>query len=248
LRRTRILKFVYCAAYILLYANREWQLRSTAKHTAHIPAPVSSSSKSEVVKENVTTDEEDDDDLDAPSKSQSQSRTHRSLPPKAKSTTPESSPQPPAKAPPTQKPKGKGFRVGGKAKVSENPPPEPVEGHEPSSESGDLPTRPRKIASESRTISKPTKKSFKIGGKTKASADEGATEFTPAFREDNDTPPAPKLPKTDPVLPAPKEEDTQMPYDDETAGEKAERKRRELKRKNEELAKKQAQSKKKKRF
>ncbi|KAF2644464.1 XLF-domain-containing protein [Massarina eburnea CBS 473.64] len=197
--------------------DAKFKLRNTSKRPARASEPAPESAlidKPNDVNENATTDDEEDDDLDAPPKSQSQSYT-RQAPPKARSLTLEPSPEPSPpkeKTPPVQKPKARGFRIGGKAKKAETLPPAPEEA---------LDDRKEGETAEPPAGSNATKKSFKIGGKAKATANERSTS-------------------------AVKDEDVPTRDVEETAEEKAERRRRELKRKNEELAKKQAQGKKKK--
>lgn len=177
-------------------------------------------------------------------------------PPKAEtSSLPIVSPLPKERSP-TQNLKGKGFRIGGKAKKSESPAPLPEEAQEiPSTERGEdaapIPSRP-KADSEAPTGTKTARKGFKIGGKGKApveNKDAGLASSSP--RKSRNVSAAVQSPLVEPTTVSTRAKKEATPIEDdreETAEEKAERKRRELKRKNEEAAKKQAQSKKKKRF
>ncbi|KAJ4299906.1 hypothetical protein N0V90_005153 [Kalmusia sp. IMI 367209] len=203
--------------------------------------------------ENQDDDDDDDEDLDAPPKNQSQS--HRA-PPQAKSSMSERSAtetksSPNLENPPPEKPKGRGFKIGGKLRKTESPPAEPQE--EPSiatTDSDGIPMRSKDDADGVGT--KAVKRGFKIGGKPKAQTAMTAGEATTSNRASRETSEITQHPSVEPSASIPTRTGKQaVPVEEareETAEEKAERKRRELKRKNEELTKKQAQSKKKKRF
>jgi hypothetical protein len=164
---------------------------------------------------------------------------------------------PSAEPPPNEKPKGKGFRIGGKAKASEPPVPVSTGVQENlNAENGEvdttIPSRP-KVESEAPVETKTVRKGFKIGGKRKAPSKDVMVTTTIGSphqsREAYVNVKGPSLESSTPVPSYMKKEATPVKDErEETAEEKAERKRRELKRKNEEAAKKQAQSKKKKRF
>ncbi|KAF1952871.1 XLF-domain-containing protein [Byssothecium circinans] len=221
--------------------HENFKLRNKSQ-TTHVPVPTSTPTEKHTSVHGDDTTDEDDDDLDAPPKSQSQLQAPLR---RTKSPTPQPTPSK-EKTPPLQKPKSKGFRIGGKTKKSETPPPAEEEA-EPSSVNEDVPIRPKVDRLDLPATAKPVKKSFKIGGKMKAAVGGGAKEPTPPAEEGGASA-AVKSAPTKAVAPAAQDEDVQMEDVEETAEEKAERKRRELKRKNEELARKQAQSKKKRRF
>lgn len=199
----------------------------------------------------------DDEDLDMPARSHKTSRDgHRqatfkeSSLPESWSRQARSSPSEPVEPlPSVEKPKGKGFRMGGKAKRTETPV-LPTEGAgKILNNNEEVPTRFRDDAGDAKSEPKPAKKAFKIGGKGKAPTENPSTD-SPQINEDTPAVIGISSTKLEPDAAGQKvTNDTPMGEDDvETAEEKAERKRRELKRKNEEATKKQAQNKKKKRF
>jgi hypothetical protein len=200
---------------------------------------------------------EDDDDLDAPPKSQSQSqgRTPRKPPPR-KSPTPELSPPPRAPTPPATKVKTKNFRIGGKSrKATESPPSLPQASKElgpdvlPTKESAPPSSQPE---TQANVTPKKVRKAFKIGGKGRAATGDASQRAGTASPSTNriraSRSPTAEPPSSPPPPRAVKEMTPVNEEHEETAEEKAERKRAELKRKNEEAVKKQAQAKKKKRF
>ncbi|KAJ4982588.1 hypothetical protein SVAN01_11916 [Stagonosporopsis vannaccii] len=205
---------------------------------------------------------DDDDDLDGPSRSQSQSQSHPHDRTKRQGLHPTRSPSPPTSAEPatspppvSSRPKGKVFRIGGRAKKNHPPNSQPEENASVSDEGlgRDLIAPPKQVNTQVDTSPKRSRKPFKIGGKNKASQEDvslqGEHTLSPKpsrFREvhsptpNSSPPPLPQDPQKEVV---PVEERLE-----ETPEEKAERKRAELKRRNEEIAKRQAQSRKKKRF
>lgn len=224
-----------------------------------------SASSPPVMRDGSAEDEDstaDDDDLDAPSKSQSQSqiqasRGTRQQPRRTRSPTPHS-PAEPATSPPQiiSKPRGKGFRIGGKAKKETPPTSQPEEiAHAPEPASGrDSMPPPVEVDESINASPRKPRKPFRIGGKSKPSQEATSSQREPTvsprasrFRDAGS--PTPKS-SSPPPMPQEVKEDA-APAEvvhEETPEEKAERKRAELKRRNEEIAKKQAQHKKKKRF
>ncbi|KAF2675868.1 XLF-domain-containing protein [Lentithecium fluviatile CBS 122367] len=253
--------------------HENFKTRQTTEQTTLTSKPTSKyTTKVQDVADAGTTDEDgDDDDLDALPKSQSQARAHRRPLPRAESSTPEASsppkertsspqvasPPPKGKPSPIQKPKARGFRIGGKSTKSESLAPsteelEQIPSTDKIEDAASIPSRPKADA-EAPTETKTTRKGFRIGGKGKAPVDKNEPgPATSSVSEGRDTAVAAKSPSAQPSTTAPsraKKEATPAAEErEETAEEKAERKRRELKRKNEEAVKKQVQSKKKKRF
>lgn len=201
---------------------------------------------------------EDEDDLDAlpqgPSQRSSQNVCKPS--PSEKATTPAKPRASIPDEPPAEKPKSKGFRIGGKAKPAAQESPPAAEEPDATLGIGEQPVQeqpPSQTNVEPEATPKKTKRIFKIGGKGKVCAGDGSqvpetaqsmTDRTRATQSPSARPPS-SPPKRRPF----KEESPAVVEDrEETAEEKAERRRAELKRKTEEAAKKQAQSKKKRRF
>jgi hypothetical protein len=197
---------------------------------------------------------EDDDDLDAPPKSRSQTlcQTVRKSSPCAASSTPEELPSPKATTPPPAKSKGKGFRIGGKAKQAAPDLPSPnQEDHAITPEPDDISLKeplPSQTAANVDSTPRKAKRNFRIGGKGKGSKGESSQDpdAVPAMADRTRDTHSPSV--QPPSSPPAKEPSPMVEEKVETAEEKAERRRAELKRKTEEAAKKQAQSKKKKRF
>ncbi|KAF2623072.1 XLF-domain-containing protein [Macroventuria anomochaeta] len=199
---------------------------------------------------------EDDKCLDAPSRSQSQSRTHSRAPRQTRQRTkppsPKASAEPATSPPPVNRSKGKGFRIGGKAK-RETPETRSNEEIVPQESTRASMPPPSQVDSQGDASPKKPKKPFRIGGKSKASQEAAslqhditASSKTTRVRDVNS--PTPK--SSPPPMPqeVQKEVTPVKEVHEETPEEKAERKRAELKRRNEEITKKQAQHKKKKRF
>ncbi|KZM24919.1 uncharacterized protein EKO05_0002707 [Ascochyta rabiei] len=222
-----------------------------------VPEPMPPSAQHKV---NMDEDEstEDDDDLDVPSRSQNQNQdqSHNRAPRQTqqhiKSPSPKAPSEPATSPPPVSRPKGRFFRIGGKAKEAE---PKPLRQEDESGPRDVEATQSlvppfSQFGSQTGTSPKKPRKAFRIGGKSKASQEAAssqldATATTTQFRSAHS--PTPK--SSPPPMPYIQKEATpreEMP--EETPEEKAERKRAELKRRNGELAKKQAQHKKKKRF
>ena len=182
-------------------------------------------------------------DLDAAPKSQSQISPQKEPIRSSQRIQRSPSSSPPAE---TAKPvRPKGFRIGGsKSKKAVEETPEPSVA--PPSDSGN---------SGSASGTKLGKKTFKIGGGRKVSSEARASSKVPIRNradenDETEMPPSRSSErKVQLSVEEPARETGRAPSEqvDETAEEKAERKRLELKRKNEELAKKQAH-KKKKRF
>lgn len=196
---------------------------------------------------NVNVDENDSDDLDAPRKSQGQSRGALFKP---ESPTPESSPpEALVKRSPPENAKVKGFKIGGKSKRLEPAASIPQPERSQSLESReDIPTRPKN--EEDGIATKPARKGFKIGGRSKTPIAHESMDPQETKGQQIKSTTTPGSPVEPPALTAKRVEKHNLAAEEkeETEEEKVERKRRELKRKNEELAKKQAQNKKKKRF
>lgn len=228
--------------------HENFKLRNPAQLKSHIQEPPSSPDASgDHEMHDTTTDEDVDDDLDAPIiKNQSQSQTHAvaSSPPRTAPVEAQASPPPQQDVPPPAKSKSKGFQIGGRSSRTRTPSVAPEVTADSIDKSDDMPTRPKIDEEESLAAPKPVKKAFKIGGKAKSQA-EKETEAAPGehgiatHEQGRSVTPASSALKV--------EETSQVENREETAAEKAERKRQELKRKNEELAKK-AQGKKKRRF
>lgn len=197
---------------------------------------------------------EDDDDLDAPPKTLSQrsSQAVQKHSADVRTTTPGENPMI-GDMQATEKPKNKGFRIGGKAK-QKSAEPVPREAAEPSPvpkyQPGDDLTSSQMVANKVASPKKP-KRTFKIGGKGKGGTNSGSqipeAAQPMADRTRATKSPSLQLPSSPPVVKE-KSPNGKEPVREETAEEKAERRRAELKRKTDEAAKKQAQSKKKRRF
>lgn len=192
----------------------------------------------------------DDEDLDGLPKGQSQnkSRKQQHSRPRIRDVTPQASyPLNPISSPQTSRSKSKSFRIGGTPKhqtPASSPPPNGVVSIAESQGEAASQTVP--------DVTQPPKKPrFKIGGKAKASADGNAPQTTIAASSTIGSFQPAQSPTSASSPPLPVKEELQSQVEqlpEETAEEKTERKRAELKRRMEEAAKKQAQSKKKKRF
>jgi hypothetical protein len=196
--------------------------------------------------------------LDAPPKSRSQklSQKVRPSPPRTRSPTPEEAlPLKPERGP-LERPKAKGFRIGGKARqvaVETSPPLNEAMDTTPVTE--DLPAQEppsSQVKADAETTPKKTKRNFKIGGKGKSGAGsnsqvpDGSQSVVDRTRATQS--PSLQPPSSPPMSKPTREESPVVEQREETAEEKAERRRADLKRKTEEAAKKHAASKKKKRF
>jgi hypothetical protein len=202
---------------------------------------------------------EDDDDLDAPLKSQSQTSRQpmKHSPSRAGSSTPDGLPAPRPDARPAAQSKVKGFRIGGKAKqVAAEFSPPGLANHEATPDMDDTSLKEslssQVVADISSTPKKP-KKTFKIGGRGKdsnGSSSQVHPTAPPMADRTRDTHSPSEAPPSSP--PAGRSAKEPSPIEvverEETAEEKAERRRAELKRKTEEATRKQAQGKKKRRF
>ncbi|KAF1916594.1 XRCC4-like factor-domain-containing protein [Ampelomyces quisqualis] len=192
---------------------------------------------------------EDDDDLDASPQGPGQRSSQ------TKAATPvEPRPSVPVEQL-VEKRNSRGFRIGGKAKPVARDSPPPTSPHAAPS-TVDQPVKdqpPSHTNNQSEATPKKAKRTFKIGGKGKGGTGDGShvPEMAPPMRDGTraiqspSAQPSSSLPKDRSV----REESPALAVGrEETAEEKAERRRAELKRKTEEAAKKQAQSKKKRRF
>jgi hypothetical protein len=201
----------------------------------------------------------DEDDLDAVPKGQSQNKDrnqpHSRL--HTRAVTPQASyPLNPISSPPTARPKGRAFRIGGNTKrqtpASSPPPNDAISVPDTQGEAASQTIMPVSSQAAPDANKQPKKQRFKIGGKAKAGADDGALQSTIAASSTTthfqpaESPALASSPPPLPVKEEPQSQAEQLP--EETPEERAERKRAELKRRMEEAAKKQAQSKKKKRF
>jgi hypothetical protein len=153
-------------------------------------------------------------------------------------------------APFTAKSKGKGFRIGGKAKkaADESPPPsDKIKDATPDLDADEERRLPETNANMNATPPK-IKRTFKIGGQRRNTINEASQ--APAMTDRTRATPSPSLhaPSSPCTKPLKAESPIVEEEHEETPEEKAARKRAELKRKTEEAAKKQAQSKKKRRF
>ncbi|KAH6639138.1 XRCC4-like factor-domain-containing protein [Boeremia exigua] len=230
--------------------HRNFKTRSIPQKVAKAPEPPLPSAHLSMGAEDEESTE-DDDDLDVPGRSQSQGHGSRQ-------TRPPSPPipsEPATSPPPASKPKGKGFRIGGKAKketpeTSQSEEKETVTNHD--SKEASMPP-PSQVDLQVEESPKKPRKQFRIGGKSKPIREASSSQCEPAEppisnRHRDTYSPTPK--SSPPPLPQELREETAPAEEahEETPEEKAERKRAELKRRNEEIAKKQAQHKKKKRF
>jgi hypothetical protein len=195
-----------------------------------------------------STDDEDLDDDPSKGQSQNKSLKQQHSRPHVRDVTPQASyPLNPISSPPTARSKSKSFRIGGTPKhqaPASSPPPNDAFPITESQGEAAIQTAP--------DVTQPPKKQrFRIGGKAKAGADGNAPQTIIAASSTIGSfqPAQSPTPASSPPLPVkeePRSQVEQLP--EETAEEKTERKRAELKRKMEEAAKKQALSKKKKRF
>jgi hypothetical protein len=205
--------------------------------------------------ENSVESTEDEEDLDSLSRSQSQGykQTTRLPPPRPKSLTPEMPSQSKADLMPSNKARGRGFRIGGKAnKAAEKTPTPPPRSPSNVESSPGKEIMPPSSQVDSQASPRKSRRPFRIGGKARqGNAEEGQRAVTPSPKRSRTTatqsptaePPSSPPPVHAVTVATPLEE-----THEETPEEKAERKRAELKRKTEEAARKQAQHKKKKRF
>ncbi|CAO2649862.1 Nn.00g011540.m01.CDS01 [Neocucurbitaria sp. VM-36] len=229
--------------------HENFKTRNLPRKTTPAPDPVSAPPRKEQARDD-SESTEDDEDLDAPPKDQSQTRTLGKPRPRTKSTTPEVSPPARVSTPPATKSKGKGFRIGGKArKVSadsqplsqgnqDTPPDTEDQVKEPSSPQAD---------SQMNWTPKKARRPFKIGGKAKDDSSPTVSASPKTTGIGTTRSPTAEPPSSPPPNIALKEETPEAVHE-ETPEEKAERRRAELKRKNEEAAKKQSLQKKKRRF
>ncbi|KAJ4331144.1 hypothetical protein N0V95_009940 [Ascochyta clinopodiicola] len=227
-----------------------------SKELSKVPQPIPPPAQHKVDLDEDESTEDDGDDLDVPSTSQSQGRLQHNRAPtqmqqRKKSPSPKMPSEPATSPPPVSRPKGRGFRIGGKAKETtlntSRQEDEPEPHHAEASQSSALPIS--QLDSQTRTSPKKPRKAFRIGGKPKASQEPASSQLdtTTTTRHRHARSPTPK--SSPPPMPHVEKEATPMEeVHEETPEEKVERKRAELKRRNEELVKKQAQHKKKKRF
>ncbi|KAJ8106412.1 hypothetical protein OPT61_g9555 [Boeremia exigua] len=237
--------------------HENFKTRSTFQHRkkAHVALPLSTKLDGGTEDDDST---EDDDGLDAPAKTQSEDhdRTKRETQQRVRSPSPLTPAELATSPPPVDKPKGKGFRIGGKAKKAAAETPKASQPDEdmntPLYETNRASLPPPSQADSTIDVSpKKPRKPFRIGGKGRASQEVASSQrerTTSPTRLGNAGSPTPK--SSPPPMPQePRKESAPMEaVHEETSEEKAERKRAELKRRNEEIAKKQAQQKKKKRF
>ncbi|KAF2875970.1 XRCC4-like factor-domain-containing protein [Massariosphaeria phaeospora] len=241
--------------------HENFKLRETLGKRTDIPgAKLPPALKPQDVSEDETT--EDDDDLDAPVKGETQSQLSSTQKLQLESTPPPPEPSHTTRTiiSPRQKPKSKGFRIGG-AKKPDATPLESVDGgtyrHEGVASGRDTDESIMSASQPPPTDAKTVRRPFRIGGKHQETSKSGGTSSIPpastkATQGGGD--PAPErvsAVNAQPSFTTNAQLEARSPMEEEreeTPEEKAERKRLELKRKNEELAKKQAQSKKKKRF
>lgn len=171
------------------------------------------------------------------------------------------SPHAPANTKPPSKAKGGGFRIGGKAKKASPQSSPPLQDHGSAivNTTNLADARPHSppaegdasMKTEIKADAQKARRPFKIGGKKKSTKNPSEQELEPSAAErkgDDKVLPSPKRDTSISSRKDIKEETPPVEIKEETAEEKAERKRAELKRKNDEAARKQAQQKKKKRF
>ena len=228
--------------------------RNLVRQAAKAPE-VTQSSTGNPREENSAESTEDEEDLDSLSRSQDQGhkQTTSLPPPRPKSVAPEMPSQSKADLMPSNKARGQGFRIGGKAnKAAEKtptPPPRSLSNVE-SSPGKDI--TPPSSQVDSQASPRKARRPFRIGGKARqGNVEDGQRAVTlspkrsrPTATHSPTAEPASSPPPVHAVTVATPLQETH----EETPEEKAERKRAELKRKTEEAARKQAQHKKKKRF
>ncbi len=195
-----------------------------------------------------------------PSRSQSQGQiqahdhSSRQTRRRTRSPSPQKPSEPATSPPPLSKPRGKSFRIGGRAKKATPEPPQPEDNtiaHSEQAAQSSMPPFSQEGSQPSNSLTKP-RKPFRIGGKHKVSEDTASSQHetsastTTTRLQDAQSP---TLGSSPPPMPqVEKEELPVTEVHDETPEEKAARKRAELKRRNQDIARKQAQHKKKKRF
>jgi hypothetical protein len=200
----------------------------------------------------------DDDDLDSLPADQAQIKNRKEPRGRAqiRDVTPQASyPLNPISSPPTARPAGRAFRIGGKSKQqtpASSPPPNDAITIPAVRGGVSVPPPDPESSQIAPEAEKPLKKQrFKIGGRAKAGTIDGSPQTTnePSTTTRSQLAQFPIIASSPPPIPVKEEPQSQVEQaPEETTEEKAERKRAELKRRMEEAAKKQAQGKKKKRF